>query len=88
MEIIVRVIEKGALEKFKGANSGEEVSKVDVTLGHGQNRIIATAFDKTALEIAAWEIDTSYIYVADISFSISGSERKFQNVRLNRLTSF
>ena len=88
MEIIVRVIEKGALEKFRGAASGEEVSKVDVTLGHGSNRIIATAFDKTALEIAATDIDTSYIYVADISFSVAGSERKFQNVRLNKLTAF
>lgn len=86
MEQIVRVCSKGAIENV--VVNGTNIPKVEVTMQWGENQIIAAAFDKQAATVAALQIDPNALYVADLSFSISKSEKKFQNVRLNRLTAF
>lgn len=86
MYLIVRVIEVSALESFQSERSGETIQKVDVLLGVGRNRFLATAFDKLALYLSSAALDKSYFYTADLSFSVNGTQRKFQSVRLNDLS--
>ena len=86
MQLIVRVIEVSPLVSFQSARSGETIQKVDVLLGYGRNRFLATAFDKLALYLSSAALDKSYFYVAELSFSVNGTERKFQSVRLNDLS--
>lgn len=86
MLLIVRVIEVTPLVSFQSERSGETIQKVDVLLGIGRNRILATAFDKLALYLSSAALDKSYFYTAELSFSVNGTERKFQSVRLNDLS--
>ena len=81
MTIIVRVTQKGQVVNFR-SQSGEEVQKVECR----------SAFDKEALKIAGMQIDESALYVADLQFGVSKSSQDggkvFQNVRINKLSSF
>lgn len=86
MEILVKVIAKGVVENVQVQD--KTLQKIDVTLAWGENQMIATAFDKQALAVAGLQVDAASLYVADVTFSLSKSEKKFQNVRLNRLTAF
>lgn len=86
MEILVKVIAKSEVQNVQATDT--TLQKVEVTMAWGENQILAAAFDKTALTIAAMQIDPASLYVADVTFSLSKTEKKFQNVRLNRLTTF
>lgn len=86
MEILVKVIAKGVVENVQVQD--KTLQKIDVNLAWGENQMIATAFDKQALVVAGLPVDDTSLFVADVTFSLSKSEKKFQNVRLNRLTAF
>lgn len=86
MEILVKVLAKSEVQNVQAGDA--TLQKVEVTMAWGENQIMAAAFDKTALSIAAMQIDPTSLYVADVSFSLSKTEKKFQNVRLNRLNAF
>ena len=84
MEIIVKMEAAGALSSFT-SEKGETIQKLDVQISQGKNRFMATAFDKVALELSQNAPVLNAIYVADLSFSVSGRDKAFQNVRLNSL---
>ena len=86
MEILVKVLAKSEVQNVQ--TSDATLQKLEVMMACGENQIIAAAFDKTALSIAAMQIDPASLYVADVTFSLSRTEKKFQNVRLNRLNAF
>lgn len=86
MEILVKVIAKGGVENVQVQDKA--LQKIDVTLAWGENQMVATAFDKQALVVAGLPVDDTSLFVADVTFSLSKGEKKFQNVRLNRLTAF
>lgn len=87
MEVICKVMEVGNLTQITTA-SGNNLPKIEVLLGVGQHQILAGAFDKEAAAIASSTIDKDALYVADLAFSVSGSDKKFQNVRLTHLSLF
>lgn len=87
MWVLCKVTNVGELSKIT-TEKGEEISKIELQLtGCGDNFIVA-AFDKAALEIASNKPAVGAYYWSDLTFTISGREKRFQNVRLNRLTAF
>lgn len=87
MWVLCKITNVGEVSKIP-TEKGEEISKIELQLtGCGDNFIVA-AFDKAALEIAANKPVVGAYYWTDLTFSVSGKEKKFQNVRLNRLTAF
>lgn len=86
MEFLVKVIAKGEVTNIQGANG--VIAKVEIEMGNGEHRFIASAFDKAALSVAATQYDPNALYVADLTFGVSKSEKKFQNIRLNRINPF
>lgn len=87
MWVLCKITNVGEVSKIP-TERGEEISKIEVQLtGHGDN-FLAAAFDKVAMEIASNKPAVGAYYWADLSFTISGKEKQFQNVRLNRLTAF
>ena len=84
MEIIVKVVEVAEPQTFT-SQSGSTLEKQDLILQQGFNLFIATAFDKTVTELRANPPIVGGVYVADLSFAVSGNDKKFQNVRLGRI---
>lgn len=82
MEVLCKVIEQSAERKAQTAQG--EVSVVDLTLASGGNRFIASAFGMEAVRIITAPLDKAAWYMCDLTFTISGTDRKFQSVRLNR----
>lgn len=85
MEIVVKIIATGDLQKVKLQN-GNEMSKIDVEMESGSNQIIATAFDKVALELANDRPVVNAIYILDFNLTCSKTEKRFLNARINHLT--
>lgn len=87
MWVLCKITSVGEVSKIS-TEKGEEISKIEVQLTGCGDNFIATAFDKAALEIASNKPVAGAYYWVDLTFSISGKEKKFQNVRLNRLNAF
>ena len=87
MEFLVKISKVGEVYNFTSQN-GEAISKIDIEMLHGKNSIIATAFDKVALQIGQNKPVVGEYWWADISMNISGTEKRFQNVRINSLSVF
>lgn len=87
MLLLCKVTNVGEVTKIT-TERGEEISKIELQLTDSANTFIASAFDKVALEIAQkLPVVSAYCWV-DLTFTVSGREKKFQNVRINCLTAF
>ena len=84
MEVIAKIMSCGDLTTF-ATEGGNQIQKIELQLNAGLNQFICAAFDKMALELSANKPIVNAVYVCDLSFSISGKERNFQNVRLVRI---
>lgn len=87
MVMLCRVKSVGELTKIPTAEGGG-ISKIELQLDRGFDTFQVAAFDKVALEIATNKPTAGVIYYADLTFSVSGKEKLFQNVRLNHLVTF
>lgn len=87
MLVLCKITNVGELSKIP-TEKGEEITKIELQLTGSGDNFIAAAFDKTALEIASNKPAVGAYYWAYLTFTISGKEKRFQNVRINRLEAF
>lgn len=87
LELLVKVEAVQPMRTFNASN-GEEVSALDVEVTKGRDRFVVTAFDKTALQLKENLPIVGAYYWAEISFSVSGSEKRFLSARLVSLSEF
>lgn len=87
LELCVKVEAVQPMRTFTNGN-GENVSVLDLEVSKGRDRFIVTAFDKTALQLKESQPIVGAYYYAEISFSVNGTEKRFQFARLLSLTEF
>lgn len=87
MELLVKIDRVGALTAVSASN-GETLQKIEVEFSCGQNHLLGAAFDREAVRLSGMTFNNTSIYVVDVTFGVSGTEKKFQNVRINRIMPF
>lgn len=87
LELLVRVEAVQPMRTFTNGN-GENVSALDLEVSKGRDRFVVTAFDKTALQLKESNPVVGAYYWAEVNFSVNGTEKRFQSVRLVSLSEF
>lgn len=87
LELLVKVEVVQPMRTFAAGN-GETVSALDLEVTKGRDRFVVTAFDKTALQLKETPPVVGAYYWAEINFAVSGTEKRFQSVRLVSLSEF
>ena len=82
---LMKIESVGDVRTFTNSK-GEQSCAVDIELLEGPNLYICTAFDKIATIIKGGGFAKGVLVLVDLHFSVSGTEKKFQNVRLNSIT--
>lgn len=87
MEIRAKINKIGELENFT-TTSGKELRKVEIVLSAGHDCLVAAAFDAVADSIIASHMGVGKEVVAGLRFSVSGNDRKFNNVRITDIAEY
>lgn len=87
LNFLVKIEEVHDFRTFTSGN-GETITALDLEVSKGNDRFTVTALDKTALQLKGnLPIKGAYYWV-DLAFSVNGSEKRFQSVRLVSLSEF
>lgn len=87
LSFLVKVEAVQTVRTFTAGN-GETVTALDLEVSKGTDRFTVTAFDKTALQLKDNLPIKGAYYWADLAFSVNGTEKRFQSVRLVSLSEF
>lgn len=81
-------IEKiGEKRLFQNAR-GEQSTAIELEMSQGTNQIVCTAFDRAADAVISKGITAGTLVWVELRFSVTGSERRFQNIILNSIDLF
>lgn len=84
---LVKVESVSEVRTFTNGN-GEQATVIDLELSKGSERFICSAFDKTVTAIQNLKLVAGVIVWADLRFSVTGKDKKFQNVRVQSINLF
>lgn len=84
---LVKVESVSEVRTFTNGN-GEQTTAIDLELSKGSERFICSAFDKTVTAIQNLKLVAGVIVWADLHFSVTGKDKKFQNVRVQSINLF
>lgn len=84
---LVKVESVSDVRTFTNGN-GEQTTAIDLELSLGSERYICSAFDKTVTAIQNLKLVAGALVWAELHFSVSGKDKKFQSVRVQSVNLF
>lgn len=87
MYLLVKCEKVGEVRSFQNGR-GEQVTAMDLEFSQGTEGMLVTAFDKVVTAVQSAKPVAGAYYWIDVHFSINGTEKRFQSVRLTSISAF
>ena len=84
---LMKIEKIGEVRNFQNAR-GEQSTAIELEMSQGSDSVVCTAFDKMVEIVNQKNLVAGSLVWADLRFYVSGSEKKFQGVRLNGIDLF